>query len=175
MFSQNVNFAHEKLFSLPIGLQNSQWGPENTQILNSISKDIEKTDLLYVNFSYNTHSSRIEIINLLSQINNTTIESGLPYFTYLSNLSKHKFCLCPRGNGIDTHRFWECQYLDVIPIIIKDDWTKSYSELPILILNKWEDILHINFNEEYHKIKLKNYNFNRLKMSYYKKIISNLV
>jgi len=33
--------------------------------------------------------------------------------------------LCARGNGLDTHRFWESLYLGVIPVIINNEYTNS--------------------------------------------------
>jgi len=47
------------------------------------------------------------------------------YPEYLSELSEHYFCLCPRGNGLDSHRFWESLYLGVIPVIVNNSHTSS--------------------------------------------------
>ncbi len=90
-------------------------------------------------------------------VTGATIEADVPHETYLKSLSTHKFCLCPRGNGIDTHRFWEAQYLDVIPIIIASDWTPSYSEFPILILENWESLLDLDLEKLYIIISNKKY------------------
>jgi hypothetical protein len=48
----------------------------------------------------------------------------LPYNQYLEQLAEHRFCLCVRGNGLDTHRFWESLYLKVIPIVINNHITQ---------------------------------------------------
>jgi hypothetical protein len=134
---------------LPIGMQNKQWGPSNINKLVEVGKKIDKEKLLYVNFSNSTHYSRGIAMSVAKCVTGVTIETDVPHEIYLKNLSTHKFCLCPRGNGIDTHRFWEAQYLDVIPIIISSDWTSSYSEFPILILEKWESLLELDLEKLY--------------------------
>ena len=48
---------------------------------------------------------------------------------------------CPEGNGIDTHRFWECIYLDVIPICKKNILVQYYSQyFKIIIIEDWDDL-----------------------------------
>jgi hypothetical protein len=37
--------------------------------------------------------------------------------THYSRLSEYKFWICPRGNGLDTHRAWEALYVGAVPII----------------------------------------------------------
>ena len=164
-FSQNCEFNHAKLIPLPIGVQNKQWGAANIKKLVEVGKRIDKEKLLYVNFSNSTHHSRGIAMSVAKSVTGATIETDVPYETYLKNLSKHKFCLCPRGNGIDTHRFWEAQYLDVIPIIISSDWTSSYSELPILILENWESLLELDLEKLYIIISNKKYSRKNLNLS----------
>jgi hypothetical protein len=59
------------------------------------------------------------------------------YFNYLSTF---KFAICPEGNGIDTHRLWECFYLKVIPIVIDNIFIRKvkdkYNFLMIILNNK---------------------------------------
>ncbi len=42
---------------------------------------------------------------------------------YLEVMSGYKFCLCPRGNGIDAHRVWECMLVGSVPIYVSNDPT----------------------------------------------------
>jgi len=155
--AQNCEFSHSKLRPLPIGLQNQQWGPEKIKQLINTGNKIVKTDLLYVNFSVQTHPSRVEAMSLAKELKHVTIESGSDYEQYLNSLAKHKFCLCPRGNGIDTHRFWEAQYLDCIPVILWRDWTPAYSEMPILILDNWAELKQLDLEKIYLVISSKAY------------------
>jgi len=49
--------------------------------------------------------------------------------------------ICPRGNGIDTHRFWECLYRGVVPIVKDSQWVKSigYLNLNFRVVNEWNE------------------------------------
>lgn len=56
-------------------------------------------------------------------------------------MKQHKYAICPEGNGIDTHRFWECLYMNTIPICLKNKVTKHYKQyFPIILLNNWEEL-----------------------------------
>ena len=59
----------------------------------------------------------------------------------LMRLSTYKFCICPEGNGVDTHRLWECLNLKVVPIVIASEFTDIliHQEIPLVVLDKWED------------------------------------
>ena len=96
-------------------------------------------------------------MQVMKELKYPTIELDVNYQTYLQNLAIHKFCLCPRGNGIDTHRFWEAQYLDCIPIILWRDWTMAYSEMPILILDSWNDLQELDLEKIYISLTNKKY------------------
>lgn len=166
-FAQNCECSHEKLVALPIGLTNRQWGAEKLAQLLLVASKQHKTKLLYANFSDHTHQSRSGLKNLISSMDNVTNSQNLSYEQYLAELSSHKFCLCPRGNGIDTHRFWESQYLDTIPIVLKTDWTAAYSGLPILLVNEWSDLLSMDLEKAYIQISCINYNRASLDISAY--------
>jgi hypothetical protein len=59
----------------------------------------------------------------------------------ITRLSTYKFCICPEGNGVDTHRLWEALYLKTIPIVIKSEFTEilEYNKIPLVILNNWNE------------------------------------
>ena len=163
-FAQNSEFNHERLIGLPIGLQNKQWGVDKLSQLVKAGKGFNKSDLLYVNFSTSTHPSRSEALRAVEGLLGATIESNVSYDVYLSSLARHKFCLCPRGNGIDTHRFWEAQYLDSIPVILWRDWTSSYSGMPILILDNWGELKGLDLEKIYITMTTKGYNRSNLNL-----------
>jgi len=49
---------------------------------------------------------------------------------------------CPRGQGIDTYRFWEAIYMGAIPIITRPP--KAYAQciegLPVIIVEQWSEL-----------------------------------
>lgn len=157
--SQNCLLKNEKIVPLPIGIENRQWFDHN--IFHRIRKmKIEKTKNIYFFFSLGTHDSRKNCYEKL--INKLDWNSKLPKEEYFIELKKHKYAVCPRGKGIDTHRIWECLYLDVIPIIVKEDFM-NIDNLPIIILNNWEELKTI---DNFTNIKL-----SKITMSYYKSLM----
>ena len=165
--AQNAEFSHEKLKGLPIGLTNSQWGADRLGAVFHQSMVWEKTKLLYANFREDTHPSRVDALESVKNIASVTRGEKVDFTTFIQDLAAHKFCLCPRGNGIDTHRFWEAQYLDCIPIIVKQDWISAYSNLPVLILDSWHDLYSIDLNAVYVKISCTQYDRSVLYFSNY--------
>ena len=128
IYSQNIDYSlpNTKLNLLPIGIANSMWKHGNLVELYSTIKKIyknKKTKNIYVNINPSTYPYRQVLLNKIKELNNFNVASGKPYKEYLLELASHRFCLCIRGNGIDTHRFWESLYLGVIPVIINNKTT----------------------------------------------------
>lgn len=129
IYTQNVDtdLYTDKITLLPIGIANSMWKHGNILELYSIMSycyKINKVDSIYVNINPNTYSYRKNILDKIVEKNSFTLSMSKPYKEYLMELSKYRFCLCIRGNGIDTHRFWESLYLGVIPVIINNKTTQ---------------------------------------------------
>jgi hypothetical protein len=53
-----------------------------------------------------------------------------------------RYALCPRGCGMDTHRFYECIYLGCIPIVVRTHtvFDRLYAAFPCLVVERWEDV-----------------------------------
>lgn len=156
-YAQNLLFEHYKLNLIPIGIANSMWEHGNLtpfSDINLINNLSDKSKFIYFNFNIHTNINKREPCyeNLKTHIIwLNTIHS----VENLYRLKEYQFCICPEGNGVDTHRLWECLYLKVVPIVINSPFTqilKKYN-VPMVILEKWEDIININLN--YH-----DYNFN---------------
>jgi hypothetical protein len=173
-YAQNCEFSHTKLRALPIGLANSQWGSERLENMQRVSQAYTKSHLLYVNFTSSTHEGRKKIIDAVSKLPRVTLGEPVDFESYLMQMAKHKFCLCPRGNGIDTHRFWEAQYLNTIPVLLRRDWTPAYSNLPILLVDCWEDLVHINLEKAYIQISSTFHCRDSLSLSFYEGALRNL-
>lgn len=124
MYSQNLNIFHPKVKFLPIGIANNMWphGDLNT-FYSTIIKTYnhKKKKDVYVNINPATYPYRKVILDNLDK--SFAISKSKKYVDYLLELAEHRFSLCIRGNGIDTHRFWESLYLGVIPIIVVNKQT----------------------------------------------------
>jgi hypothetical protein len=90
---------------------------------------------------------------------------------FLSEIRNHLFVLCPRGNGVDTHRVWETLYMGSIPIVKKVDAMNDFNDLPILFIHNWSDITEDFLLGEYQRILNTEWNMKKLTFSYWKERI----
>ena len=145
IFTQNINIKPtDRIIPLGIGIANTMWPHGNLHIWSNIlaTSDLSiKNNNIYFNFNIMTNrDKRQEVFNIISSKNIQNIPN-MDYHNYLKILSSYKFAICPEGNGIDTHRFWECLYLKVIPICLKNNVTEYYAnEYPVLLLDNWNDL-----------------------------------
>ena len=171
-YAQNVQVSHSKLMGIPIGVANKQWGEQKIDQLVRASHTVKKTEMVYANFSASTHPLRVDAQNALKDIAGITIEQGVSFEQYIKQLAAHKFCVCPRGNGIDTHRFWEAQYLDCIPIILRRDWIEAYSGLPIVLLESWQELDLEKLKKTYIRICTTRFDRGTLRLSHFRAMLN---
>lgn len=140
-FCQNRYINHPKLFSLPIGVANSQWkhGNQNT-IQDTISKCLPKKFLIYKNFDKSTNIQKRSAIDQITQLNGIPMDYNRPYNEYLEIVAQSIFVISPPGNGVDCHRIWECLSLNAIPIVERHTCFNQFEHLPILFIDKWEEV-----------------------------------
>lgn len=176
-FAQNVNCVHNKIESIPIGLENSQWFPEirkKEKIENKVKESINIINLLYINHNIFTNIIERQEPYQIFNKNWVTLESGqngLNFDKYIHNIYNHKFVLSPRGNGMDTHRLWEILYLGTIPIEKNNLNNRFYQDLPICFVNDWREITPEFLEYEYDRIKNKEWNFEKMTFKYWKQKI----
>jgi len=141
-YAQNCIIKHKKISNIPIGLED-RWRHNNGIIRDFISLRKKKFNkisrILYGFHIENNINARKEAHKILSSLS-TTDHYRNNSRNYRKKLVNYKFVACPEGNGIDTHRFWEALYLNVIPVVIIKNDNFIYQGLPILKLNKWEDL-----------------------------------
>lgn len=178
-FANNTDIDHPKLVSVPLGLPNEVDFPiyGNSRTLHEVSQTPKNiTNLAYMNFKVSTClSERLDVLNIFST--KDWVISGKPdlseegYRRYLQEIRNHKFCISPRGNGVDCHRIWECLYLGTIPIVKRSVTLEQFSDLPILFVDDWAEVTQEFLQEKYEEFSNKTYNFEKLHMSYWKKRI----
>lgn len=153
-FGQNVMVNHNKLSSIPIGIANEIWPHGNESIINDvINNNHIKENLLYINFDINTNryerSKCLEILNSKQLF----LSEKKSFNDYLIDVSKSYFVVSPNGNGVDCHKTWESLYLKTIPIVTKSINIDFYKDLPIIILNDWNELDITKLNQElYNKL-----------------------
>jgi hypothetical protein len=116
--------------------------------MESIDK---KDDLLYVNF--NIHSGRIsertECRSYFTKFDWITFEDLVTESQYYQSLSKSKYCVCPIGAGLDTHRFYESIYFNTIPIVKRNEISDLHEKFPCIIVNDWDEVNYESLNRNY--------------------------
>ena len=149
-FSQNANFVHPNLSSIPIGIANSHWPHGDIKALKEVqSLNIKKDNLVYCNFSTKTNiKARAECLRHAERFNQCEKK---PFKDYLQDIDRSFFCISPEGNGIDCHRNWECFYLKTVPIVTESVNINFYKSYPFLILKNWSDFSNLNFTESLYK------------------------
>lgn len=183
VFCVNNDSKNNNTYSLPLGIPNynieldvlSIIG-DKIQFYNKMNERSEKQIIVYMNFTVQTHKNlRSGLIDHFSKFpwvywenSDLSINGRL---RYLDNIKKSKFVLCPRGNGLDTHRLWETLYLGSIPIIERYRTHDICEDLPVLFVDRWEDLNEHYLNKKYDEIINKEYNLQKLKMSYWEDFI----
>ena len=119
-YSTNVNYENSKLIPIPLGLAND-YSPKNLNKKNyeNLQKEQNKIEKIYINFEQNTnYFHRIKLKKKLRNGDFVFIENKkLTLDKYINDLNSYKFILCPWGNGLDSHRIWECLYVGSKPIV----------------------------------------------------------
>lgn len=87
-----------------------------------------------------------------SQFSNTGSRETLPTFPfvtyfqnqknihYLQNIASSKYILSPHGDFPDCFRHYEAMYLSAIPITIRHPKLYFLEDMPVLLLNSWNEL-----------------------------------
>lgn len=184
-FTINKDYENEKLHALPLGITNDSGESDlhsiygNLDIMCEVMKQPKKiNNLVYMNFSLWTHPERQEWQNHFvnkSYVTKGKIENTLKgRKIFLEEIRNHLFVLCPRGNGIDTHRLWETLYMGSIPIVKRCIALKDFNDLPILFIDDVSEVKDVDWLiTKYKEITSRTWNIEKLKFSYWKNIIKN--
>lgn len=153
-FGQNVCVKNDRIQSIPIGLENSQWFPElrKRDVITEIQARTwapRLTNSVYANFNIATNpTERQYAFDCVKDYAWCTADmkfNGMDYQSYMNNIWSHSFVMCPDGNGVDTHRLWETLYARSIPIVKIGVNTMSYADLPIVYVSDWKEVSDIVF------------------------------
>ena len=189
-FAQNSEFkSHSKIIQMPIGLDyhtilnnpRCKWKlpdeghlpSEQEMILFNIKKNAlpfyERIPKIYVNFTIDNdrfgdrHKSLKIISPDLLEINNTFT----PRTNNWKNTINYSFVLSPFGCGMDCHRTWEALCLGCIPIVKAPKFLELFENLPVLIVNDWNEVTHELLDKTIKNFKMKTFNNDKLQLKYW--------
>jgi hypothetical protein len=198
-FTKNPCIAHPKLSAIPLG---PKWqyesrlffGEDKKPIINTLNKYCLtpqiyfkdknlKIDLLYFNFEKTNYQSFIKSHqDIRGKLETMFLEKhfiknkSCKFEKYLRDLITHKFCLCPPGRGVDTHRIWETLMVGTIPIMISSELDHLFEKLPVIILSDWSIITESYLIQKYEEIHnpQKIYDFSILYSDYWEKVFQQI-
>ena len=170
-FAQNVGYNHPKLIPIPIGLENELWSNNYVKIINNCidNKNYkEKKYLLYMNFNIKTnYKIRWPVYNLFKDEDFCFSPQRINNEEYLHDICSAQFLISPHGNGLDCHRTWEALYLGVIPVVKKSTLDPLYKDLPVLIVDEWEEVTREFLEKKYIEMADKAYKLEKLFCNYW--------
>ena len=167
-YVQNIMTKHSKLFSIPIGIANENWGHGNENVFNEvIQKNLQKERLIYANFDVNTNQHERNYCLKEIRNNGLNMSNKLPFKEYLEELSKSYFVISPNGNGIDCHKTWEALYLRSIPIVTKSINIDFYRDYPIIVIDDWSKFNPNDFNVDLYNKTWGDFNIKNLNIKHF--------
>ncbi len=188
-FCENCIINHEKITNIPIGVDyhtlrynlNSSWGPAMSpveqekqlfSIINSSKPFWERINLGYSNFHFSINGvygyDRKDAIEKIPKDCIYYEEKSMNRYDTWKKMTEFKFIVSPHSNGLDCVRTWESLMLGCIVIVKTSPLDKMYENLPVIIVDNWEDInkeflenkcnefkdLHLNNCFKYEKLTL---------------------
>jgi hypothetical protein len=153
-----VNSVTPYAISLPLGFRDHQYTSHHS--LNHILHEppVERSIKCLVNFLISTNPSvRQPVFDFFKDKSFCTVQDYTSYdyqkslihsdsetmqrrIDFYRTLKRTKFAICPQGEGLDTHRIYECVALGVIPIVISSPLNDLYSKFPIWIVKSWNEV-----------------------------------
>jgi hypothetical protein len=178
-FANNINIRHPKLHAVPLGLPNEvDYAIQgNTRAIYEVAQSPKVIkNLAYMNFKIETFPAERRKVSDMFSGKPWVTKGGLNcdvdgHKQYLKDIQSHKFCICPRGNGFDSHRMMEALYLGTIPVVKRCVAVEQFGDLPILFIDDWNQVTEEFLHMKYDEIMKRSYNLDRLCVSYWLKAI----
>jgi hypothetical protein len=163
-----VNACTPSVMPMPLGLGPSLY----RECAHSGFRRTSGRRLLYVNHRVETNPQiRAKLYPMFEGKPWATVRrpfSGQGSARFLAELCEHKFMLCPRGNGIDTHRMWEALCCEVVPVVERHYAHSSLDGLlPILFVDRFEDITETLLQETWRAYRDRSWTWSALKTEWW--------
>ncbi len=157
IYAVNAIYNNEKITPIPFGLQR-QMNPDDNRleiIKENIDLDVENvttkyqaTKWLYINMAIGRNSERQPLSKFeTNKWCTTRFDNESKFFPYdkyqdfLNELKDHRFVVCPKGHGFDTHRIWETLYMRRVPVMLRHPYfEKLLKGFPVLFVESWDEI-----------------------------------
>ncbi len=142
VFVQNLSVADSRSFVLPIGIENMRLGTNG--LPNLFTKEMHsrtKKNKVLVGPLGITHPERLNLYQNIQEAGDVfeIKKDRLSPMEYANFSANFRFIASPRGNGLDTHRFWEALYRGSYPLVLDSLWARSLEAygIPLVRLSNW--------------------------------------
>lgn len=152
-YTQNYDgsLVHPKLHAVPIGFDlhtgwKGLWSKESWRNLDMMKRmrlamRLRNSKILLDGMGM--YSNRRNMDRLVSCVPHDHL-GRLPVNSLWNKYTVYTFGFSPHGNGLDCHRTWEMLFFGLIPIVQKSSLDVLYKELPVMILDRWQDVCDKN-------------------------------
>lgn len=177
-FTTNLTAKDHRLISVPLGLNDycgysafHRIAGDLSHFEHTAAPPLRELTVLSCFAPETNPSARGELLALARQLDFVKLSqpdrSTAGFLKYLHDLRASDLVLCPRGNGIDTHRFWEALYCGCIPICLKQELLPCHQDLPHLALDSWLALSEVDLTYEVEKIRHAYYDLRSLSVDYW--------
>jgi len=160
-FSTNVTSPHPRVAAIPLGIgrPGDPVTASEEDLRAAFRPPAERAGGLYVNFRPETNPAvrgpAFDHFRGLSRSGWVTFrEPGAcaDRQAFLGEMTAHRFVLCPPGNGVDTHRFWETLVTGGIPVALRSPATEPFARLPIVLVDDFQQVTKPLLDAEWDRI-----------------------
>jgi|GEM_PF-6586203 len=149
VFAQNLISMHPNMQGIPIGLANPMFPHGNLSVFVDACRSMKKRPALFCEGIGNTHPSRRALFEAAAKAGiSAALATRRSYPAYLNGLVNSSHALCPRGNGIDTHRLWEAIYSGTTAILREQDFHRAIATETVYGFDNWDENLLEHFNKD---------------------------
>lgn len=159
-FATNVTSPHPRVSSIPLGIgrRGDLVTPSELELQAHYRPAPEREMSLYINFRTATNEAvRRPVFDALQR---RRAEPWLIFCEpakktnaeFLAEMMVHRFVLCPPGNGVDTHRFWETLATGGVPVAFRNACTRSFEYLPVVLVDSCDELSMERLQAEWQRL-----------------------
>lgn len=130
----NIPVTHPKIVKLPISVGEPERpnGDHDTLVRLHAGRVpwADKQNDVCVPYHGDTHVSRTRESTL----------PKLPFEEYMQEISRHRYVVCQRGNGLDTHRVCEVLLMGSIPVLEHSPLDDMYAQWNCLLVDSFTEV-----------------------------------
>jgi len=159
--STNVTAPHPRIRGIPLGIGRSSdpVTASEQDLLDAFRPAGEREFRLHVNFRTETNPTLRQPVFEFFQN-----RAGCDWVAFerpgatghpgagIERMRAHRFVLCPPGNGVDTHRFWETLVTGGIPVAMRSATTTPFSHLPVVLVDDLREVTKSLLEAEWERL-----------------------